>query len=162
MTDKINNNEDLKKMPRSMKIEEVVQTPESIVEKAPEVIDIKAKNKALVEKRRLEDKREVRGMFKFFEIQGGTLSFSFNMYKGEPIRKYTLQDGETYIIPLGVARHLNTSGWWPVHEHSIDADGRPKQIIGKKVRRYGFFPIDFSDAGQYDNQDKNIITANML
>jgi hypothetical protein len=154
MTDKINNNENIKKTQSSMKIEEV--TP------APEVIDIKARNKELVERKRLADKKEVRGMFKFFEIQGGELSFSFNAYKGDPRKKYTLQDGQTYVIPMGVARHLNTSGWWPVHEHSVDAEGKPKQIIGKKVRRYGFFPLDFADAGQYDNQDKNIITANML
>ena len=147
-------NEEVKKVNKPTK-----QEP---VDDSVNVIDIKARESDLIEKKRIDDETPVRGVFKFFEIQGGNLEFSFMNYKRNKNKRYNLRDGESYILPKGVARHLNTSGWWPKHEHSIDAEGRPLQIIGSKIRRYAFYPIDFVDVGQYDNEDKKILQVNQL
>lgn len=95
------------------------------------------------EKERIRDRQPVRGIFRFHEIRGGDLSFSFRKYKGDPIDTYTLKDGEMYTLPLGVAVHLKESGWYPVHRHSVDENGVASKIIGQRVKRYTFEPVDF-------------------
>ena len=63
------------------------------------------------------DREKVRGMFKFYEVPGGSLSFVYKAYKEDGAEKYTMVDGQIYEIPLGVAKHLNKNGWYPVHQY---------------------------------------------
>lgn len=92
-----------------------------------------------------KEREMVRGIFKFYEVPGGQISFVYKKYKEDPVEKYTMVDGEIYTIPLGVAKHLNKNGWYPVHQHAVDEVGKPSVRIGQKVRRFGFQSLEFVD-----------------
>jgi len=104
------------------------------------------------------DKQMVRGIFKFYEIPGGTLNFFYRKYKDEEVQEYTLVDGEQYTIPYGVAKHLNTEGWYPVHKYIKDDSGKYSTKIGRKIRRFGFHSLDFSGEDELQPQ-KDILTV---
>ncbi len=117
-------------------------------EKSPTIKELKSKKEVLASKLRYQrdkDREIVKGIFRFYEVPGGSMGFSFKMYKEDAVEKHTLKDGEVYPLPLGVAKHLNKSGWYPVHEFALDDNGRPLMKIGKKVRRYGFQSLEFVD-----------------
>ena len=63
-----------------------------------------------------------------------------------------------YTIPLGVARHLNKSGWYPIHAYEQDETGKPVARVGQKVRRYGFQSLEFVDVDDLTEQP-GIITV---
>ena len=113
------------------------------------------------EKERVRDRKPVRGIFRFHEQRGGTLSFSFRKWKGDPIESFDLIDGNMYELPLGVATHLKESGWYPVHMHAVDANGKALKTIGQKVKRYTFEPIDFiaDERWHATDHDKSIVTV---
>lgn len=59
-----------------------------------------------------EESRLVKGIFQLFECPGGSLRLQVKKYPGTerggiPSFDKTMTDGETYEIPLYVARHLN-------------------------------------------------------
>lgn len=104
------------------------------------------------------DREKVRGKFIFHEVPGGAMSFVYKKYKEDPIERFDMIDGETYTIPLGVAKHLNTNGWYP--EYSFMAGDKKTQNafapafgqsaeqimrIGKKIRRFSFQSLEFTD-----------------
>lgn len=101
-------------------------------------------NKEL-EKKRLKDKTPIRGQFHFHEVRGGTLNFVFKMYDGEPVEKYKLTDGQICTLPLGVVRHLMTSGKYPVYKHEkvIEHDEELFYAFSHWMYRYSFSPTDF-------------------
>ena len=110
--------------------------------KAPEVKrDVAAELLAMC----MADRKPVRGMFKFYESAGGTLSFPFRKYKQDEVKRWDFVDGQIYTIPLGVAKHLNKSGSYPIHGYINDETGRPVAQVAKNVHRYGFSPLDFMD-----------------
>lgn len=98
-----------------------------------------------IESMRAKDREPVKGIFRFHEVPGGTLKFPYRAYKGDEPEKFTLVDGEVYTIPLGVARHLNKNGWYPVHSHAQDDSGRSIFKVGQKVRRFSFQSLEFVD-----------------
>lgn len=138
--------------------------------KKEEVQDYNPKNSIQVNerdkklKREMEKDREmVKGFFKYYEVPGGNVPFVYRKYKGEKIQKYDLYDGQIYTLPLGVAKHLNRSGWYPVHAYTQDANGNTHQMIGKKVRRYGFQSLEFIDLEDLTETGVNdIITVKQL
>ena len=95
----------------------------------------------------LKDKmaEKVKGVFHFYERPGGTLSFDYKFFKGQPVEQYSLNDGEKCELPLGVAKHLCTSGRYPIHENKLDENGKPVLAIGKNVARYSFESLEFTD-----------------
>lgn len=95
----------------------------------------------------LRDKyrEKVRGIFRFHEVPGGTLSFCYKEFAEDPVEKFTMVDGLQYQIPLGVAKHLNKNGWYPRHKHAVDQNGIPMVDIGQKVRRFSFQSLEFVD-----------------
>ena len=70
-----------------------------------------------------KDREPVKGIFRFYEVAGGVLSFVFKAYKEDPVESFTLHDGQVYTLPLGVAKHLNKNCWYPIHAHSKDESG---------------------------------------
>lgn len=92
-----------------------------------------------------KDRELVRGIFRFHEVPGGTMSFVFRAYKADPVERYDLQDGEVYSLPLGVAKHLNKNIWYPVHAFQQDEKGKPVQNVGRKVHRCSFQSLEFVD-----------------
>lgn len=106
-----------------------------------------------------KDREMVKGIFRFYEVPGGYMSFVFKFYKGDQVERYDLWDGKMYTLPLGVARHLNKNGWYPVHEYIKDEDGKPLMKVGQKVRRFGFQSLEFVDVEDLAIDDKPIITV---
>lgn len=92
-----------------------------------------------------KDREKVRGIFRFHEVPGGTMSFCFKKYKGDPVERFDMIDGMTYSIPLGVAKHLNTNVWYPVHAYTLNEGGAAAINIGRKVRRCSFQSLEFVD-----------------
>lgn len=92
------------------------------------------------------DREKVRGMFRFFEVPGGTLAFSFRKWKEDEVENYTFVDGEIYTVPRGVAHHLSNNLWYPENCYKMDEYGKPTQIMQKKKRRCTFEPLDFMDS----------------
>jgi len=103
----------------------------------------KKKASERVEKAMKEDAKLVKGVFKNLESEGGDVTFSFRQYLGEPIRVYTFVDGETYEIPLGVAKHINNQCRYKKSKHLVDKDGKPMVGAGKPTQRYQFNSTDF-------------------
>ena len=102
---------------------------------------------AALDDKRAEEQKMVRGIFRFHEVPGGQMDFVYRKYKGQPLEKYSMKDGEVYEVPLGVARHLNTNCWYPVYGFSeksqaVVADNA-LMSIKEKVRRCSFQSLDF-------------------
>jgi hypothetical protein len=107
-----------------------------------------------------KDREIVRGMFKFYEVPGGQMSFVYRAYKEDQTERYDLVDGEVYSLPLGVARHLNKNGWYPVHAYTQDDAGNPSMKIGKKKRRFGFQSLEFVDIEDLEEEgNSGILTV---
>ena len=105
------------------------------------------------------DMTMVKGIFRFAEVPGGTLNFTYGKYKGK-IKNYSLVDGETHSIPRCVAQHLIQTGSYPIHEYQTDINGIPVIRIGRKKRRYSFDSLEFFD--DLDSRDSGIVTATKL
>lgn len=106
-----------------------------------------------------KDREMVRGIFRFHEVPGGTMSFSFKAWKEDPVETFTFVDGQVYTIPLGVAKHLNKNLWYPVHTYALDDLGKPSIKIGQKVRRCSFQSLEFVDTDDLTPVGSGIVTV---
>jgi len=106
-----------------------------------------------------KDREKVKGIFHYYEVPGGQVSFVYRAYKEDPIEKYTLVDNCTYTLPLGVAKHLNKRGWYPIHKYEMSEDGKSSMRIGQKVRRFGFQSLEFVDIGDLETEVSQIVTV---
>mgnify|MGYP001564099196 CR=1 FL=1 len=105
----------------------------------------KSKIKANLKYMRDRDREPVKGIFRYHEVEGGSMSFSYKAYKEDPVENYELYDGQVYTVPFGVAKHLNKNGWYPVHAYTTDENGKPSMKVGQKVRRFSFQSLEFVD-----------------
>lgn len=104
-----------------------------------------------------KDREKVKGIFRFYECSGGTLNFAFRAYKWDQVQRYSLTDGESYDIPLGVAKHLNKNGWYPEHHYLLDDNGLPHVRVNQKKRRFGFQSMEFIDSEEIGEARSNEI-----
>ena len=109
-----------------------------------------------------KDREMVKGIFRFYECPGGVLPFMYRKYKEDPVEKYELLDGGVYTLPLGVAKHLNSSGKIPVHKYVVDENGRPMARVGEKVARYGFQSLEFLDIEELGTSEPLVKVAEPL
>jgi len=123
------------------------------------VADKKDKKPKGLEYQRAKDREPVRGIFKFYEVPGGSVSFTFHKYKGDPYERFDLVDGQQYTIPLGVAKHLNSNCAYPIHGHMLDDNGKPSMNIKERVHRMGFQSLEFIDIEDLPMPGKSIITV---
>ncbi len=94
-----------------------------------------------------EESRLVKGVFRCREPEGGSVRFAFKKYKWDQVKWYTMLDGETYEVPLAVARHLNKNCNYPIHSHILGADGNPTvDRQGRVKSRMNFESTEFSIA----------------
>jgi hypothetical protein len=123
--------------------------------------------KKKIQRQKEIDSQKVKGVFRYYEMPGGTLAFSYKAYKDIDIANYELVDGQQYEIPLGVAKHLNNNGWYPEYEYI-----KGEQFIGgygvsggmriaKKKHRYGFSGLDFVDTDEIQ-EDKKIVAVTAI
>lgn len=118
---------------------------------------------------REKDKTPVRGIFEFHEVPGGKLEFAYKKYKGDNLMIFktnketgedtAFYDGQMYTIPLGVAKHLNKSGWYAIHSYAQDEKGHVSQKIGQKVRRYSFRSLEFIDIDDLTPEGSKLVTV---
>ena len=111
-----------------------------------------------------KDREIVRGIFKFDEVPGGTMSFVYKKYKEDPVERYSFVDGCVYSIPLGVAKHLNKNGWYPIHHFTMNEKDKPSMRIGQKKHRFSFQSLEFVDSDDISTIPgvNDIVTAEII
>lgn len=117
---------------------------------------------AYYEYMRQKDRETVKGIFRFYEVPGGNLSFNFKIYKKDPVEKFSLNDGQVYSLPLGVAKHLNKNGWYPVHAYLTDENGNKVMKVGQKIRRFSFQSLEFVDIDDLTEIGSSITTVEQI
>jgi hypothetical protein len=113
------------------------------------------KKKKSKEELRRSDAELVRGRFNFNNVTGGTLTFSYKKYE-KNAKSYTFVDGGTYTIPRGVAKHIATTGAYPVHKYITDEHGRSIIAIKRMNRRYTFESLDFFDDPEVSSANSDL------
>jgi hypothetical protein len=117
-----------------------------------------------------KDREPVKGIFKYYEVPGGCLEFNYRAYKQDPIEFFSLRDGEVYTLPLGIAKHLNKSGWYPEYEYyksdqnttrAFSPEGHVMRVASK-VRRYGFQSLEFVDIDDISEVGKGISEVSIV
>ncbi len=133
---------------------ELVMTPHRLLERknmsspknlTPQPTERKQIPAADIERMKKRDRELVRGKFIFHEVPGGYLEFPFKKWKGDPVERYSMQDGEVYTIPFAVAVHLNQNIWYPEYTHVTDSNSKQVQRITKQVHRTAFASLEFMD-----------------
>jgi hypothetical protein len=122
-------------------------------------INTDKKQKPNLKYMRDKDREMVKGIFRFHEVPGGSMSFVYKAYKEDQVERFDLVDGEIYTIPLGVAKHLNHNCWYPVHQYAVDEAGKPVMKIGQKVRRCSFQSLEFVDIDDLTPVGQSIVTV---
>jgi len=121
--------------------------------------DIKKKQPQSLKYQRDKDREMVKGIFRFYEVPGGSISFNFRKYKDDPIERYDFVDGQVYTIPLGVAKHLTKNGNYPIHQYMKDESGNVSMRVGQKVNRFGFESLEFMDIDDLPNASDEIVVV---
>lgn len=109
-------------------------------------VDRNAKKKRMIHPdmldpiKRAHDSELVTGVFKYYELQGGTFEFWDRLpYVGEKMRRFKLKDGETAQIPRHTADKLRNGGKYPIHTDMYDASGKRTTRVGDWIDRFDFF-----------------------
>jgi len=128
-------------------------------EKKPKsALQVKAQKKNL-NYQRDKDREMVKGIFNYHECPGSMMKFVHKKYKGDPVTRYELNDGEVCRVPLGIAKHLNKNGWYPIHKNAVNENGKSIAVIGEKKQRFGFQSLEFIDPEDFATADQSIITV---
>lgn len=102
----------------------------------------KKEAKEKLDKAYKEESKLVKGVFKNLECPGAEIEFAYRKFPQDPIRLYKLKDGETYEIPLCVAKHINNDTKVKQSSNVVDALGN-KTIKPTPITRYQFLATDF-------------------
>ena len=106
--------------------------------------DQKKDAKAKMDAQYAEESKLVSGIFKNLECKGASVQFLWKKFPQDNIQCFTLEDGQKYEIPLGLAKHINNDCFMPKHSYLIDpATNKPVVGIGSKDHRYQFLSTQF-------------------
>ncbi|MGD2065710.1 MAG: hypothetical protein PVI43_00890 [Candidatus Bathyarchaeota archaeon] len=105
-----------------------------------------------IEEMRQEDARKVKGIFRCLQPAGGNVEFYFRKWKGDPIEKYTLHDGQEYELPISVVKHLNEQCYEEDKAYLLDANGEKIRGAGKKRYRFSFTVSNYGTPVKEDVQ----------
>lgn len=119
------------------------ESPKNLTQEPKQKAD--PRNVERIKEMREKDRTMVRGKFIFHEVPGGQMGFVYKKYKGDPLEKYEMRDGQIYTIPLGVAKHLNTNCSYPSYTFKNDDAGRPVVTVAENIRRCSFQSLEFFD-----------------
>ena len=117
------------------------------------------KAKESLKYQRDKDRQPVKGIFRFYEVPGGSMSFNFRKYKEDSVERYDMVDGGIYTIPLGVAKHLTKNGNYPVHKYMKNEGVDVTMRVGQKVNRFGFESLEFMDIDDLPNKTSELVTV---
>jgi hypothetical protein len=123
---------------------------------------VEKKTKPNIKYLRDKDREMVKGIFRFYEVPGGSMSFNYKAYKEDPVERYDLVDGQVYTLPLGVAKHLNKNIWYPIHGYALDENGKPSMKISQKVRRCSFQSLEFVDIDDLTPEGKSLVEVEKI
>lgn len=90
-----------------------------------------------------EDNVKIKGVFRNHEAPGVAVPFKLKIYKWDHLEETTLKDGEIYEIPRKLVRHINENCSVPLYKEIVDAEGKPRTIVGAKQQRYSFAPLTY-------------------
>lgn len=94
-------------------------------------INKKIVNPDSIEGMTAETDKLVTGSFLHVEYPGQSKRIACKYYKGQEYFNKELMDGETYTIPLSVARHINERCMRDTHGSMLDAMGMPMKTVKK-------------------------------
>lgn len=111
----------------------------------------------IVKQNQEKDSEEIVGIFKNLEHPGRPISFVMKLYPGEPIKQYTLEDGQRYSLPKGVWKYLATQCYVPKYKHmdskifgeGIQQGANPmgrlagNMVMSHKDYRFAFQSLEF-------------------
>ena len=140
-------------------LEKNITTPGTVLVGATGSVGKKVNNLAQLQAR---DEKLVKGRFNYLEVPGGILSFVYKAYKGQPVVRYDLKDGEIYRLPLGVAKHLNNNVGRIEHAYLLDQQGNPSKMTNRRVRRCTFENLEFMDIEEMGNTRIEEVTVSDL
>jgi len=106
-----------------------------------------------------KDREMVRGKFNFHEVPGGSIGFNFKKYKEDDVEEFKMIDGHIYTIPRCVAEHLNKNGSYPIHSYAKSEDGSSVAKIGKKVHRFSFTSLEFTEDTDLLGNPTSLVTV---
>lgn len=107
-----------------------------------------SEKKSYIRYLRDRDMEEIECTFRCHEPAGGSVSLTTRPYEGTDA-KWTFIDGQTYKIPLYLAKRMNgdyqgIGTWYPTHAYVLDATGKPIMGTGKKNYRFSFNTTAYS------------------
>lgn len=106
-----------------------------------------------------KDREKVKGIFRFHEVPGGSMSFNFKAYKEDPVETFNLVDGEVYTIPLGVAKHLNKNLKYPIHHYLMGEGNTHTMKVKQWIRRASFQSLEFIDSEDLTPDGNSLLEA---
>lgn len=137
-------------------------------EKSPKKgVKLLSNGKVDIDYMRAKDNELVSGVFRYHELPGGCLEFVYRKYKGEPVDKYSLWDGQVYTIPVGVARHLNSNCAYPNYEYMKGEEGNITKVetfgsnmvmrVTSFIRRCSFQSLDLTEETDTDRRTSLVL-----
>lgn len=114
-----------------------------MVNKAALTTQQKKDAKEKLDKEYKAESKLVKGVFKNIETPGGEISFPFKKYPQDTLIIYTLKDGDTYELPLCVAKHLNNDCIVKQHSYVVDVNGNKTIDKNRGEQRYQFLSTDY-------------------
>jgi len=100
-------------------------------------------NKDSIEGMKPETDKMVTGIFKNMECPGQTAFICMRLYKGQQPFTKLFHDGQTYTIPLSVARMINRSCKYKKDKHMLDEHGESVKVDDVPIDRYKFISADY-------------------
>jgi hypothetical protein len=112
---------------------------------------------AMIPKWQQRDERQIRGVFKNMEKPGQAHKFYLRTYQNEPIEELTLRDGERKTLSVAWVNHINSCAYTEFLDVKdvvpgianvkpmINDDGTPSTKMSRKVQRFAFMPMDYSE-----------------
>lgn len=85
-----------------------------------------------------KESKTIKGKFMCHEPVGGSVEFVFKKFRGESVKRYKLQHGKEYDLPISVVMHLNENCNYPVYREVLDNTGNTLTEVGKNVQRFNF------------------------
>jgi hypothetical protein len=115
-------------------------------------VDVPAIHDQTLQARRAANNRLIKGVFRDYEIPGGTVELSHGpILKGDVTKNYKLTDGQTYELPVSLIKELNEGCFYVEYAHkpdgqfvaAVNPNWDSNLDIGRKFHRFGFQPVDF-------------------